>query len=97
MSVYESKANIFKALSDERRLMILSMLSKDALCACKILEQLSISQPTLSHHMKILSTCGLVNHQKVGKWMWYSLNEEHCKQIQTFLNQLLCSNEERKK
>ncbi len=52
------------------------MLSCGELCACEILEKFSITQPTLSHHMKILCDCGLVNGRKEGKWMHYSLNGE---------------------
>ena len=49
---------ICKALSDENRLRILQMLRSGEKCACKLLEELNISQPTLSHHMKILCDSG---------------------------------------
>lgn len=72
----KKEAQIFKALSDETRVKIIVMLSKGSLCACKILEAFDITQPTLSYHMKILCTTGLVNCEKKGLWNYYSLNDE---------------------
>ena len=71
---YIQNALLFKALADTNRLMIVDMLSCGELCACKILEGLKITQPTLSHHMKILCDCGLVSSRKDGKWTHYSLD-----------------------
>lgn len=75
---YIDYALIFKALSDVNRLQIVEMLSKSTteLCACKILEHFKITQPTLSHHMKILCECNLVIVKKDGKWSYYSLNKD---------------------
>jgi len=67
-------AAICKALGDANRLQIVQMLSAKEKCACKLLEAFEITQPTLSHHMKILCECGLVNSRKEGKWHYYSLN-----------------------
>ena len=61
-------ALICKALSDNNRLQIVQMLSDSEKCGCKLLEAFDITQPTLSHHMKILCECGLVNSRKEGKW-----------------------------
>ena len=63
-------------LSDPNRFMIVEMLSCGELCAWVILEKFHIIQPTLSHHMKNLCDCGLVNGRKEGKWTYYSLNDE---------------------
>ncbi|MBQ3566835.1 MAG: helix-turn-helix transcriptional regulator [Oscillospiraceae bacterium] len=80
---------IFKALGDQTRLEIILMLSHtEKMCACKILEKFEITQPTLSHHMKILSECGLVNTQKVGKWSHYSLNRELISDFRQFINNM---------
>lgn len=77
---YKSEVLIFKALSDEIRLEIVEMLSTaDELCACKILENFKITQPTLSYHMKILTESGLVTGRRDGAWMRYSLNRENLK------------------
>jgi ArsR family transcriptional regulator len=82
-------AVILKSLSDETRLKIVVMLSKGQLCACKILEEFKITQPTLSYHMKTLVECELVIAEKKGKWVYYSLNEEMLKEIQTFFRGLI--------
>ena len=66
----------FKALADETRLEILGMLSEEYLCACHILEEFDITQPTLSYHMKILVDSGIVNSVKDGTWTLYSINPD---------------------
>ena len=70
---YRNDAKLFKALSDENRLQILTQLNNEEKCACVLLEKLAISQPTLSHHMRILAEARLVECRKEGKWMYYSL------------------------
>ena len=75
---YEKYAGLFRALGDANRLLILDMLCRGERCACKILEKFKISQPTLSHHMKILCDSGIVNKRKEGKWMHYSINAGGC-------------------
>lgn len=67
-------AVICKALGDNNRLKIVQMLSDGEKCGCKLLEDFNITQPTLSHHMKILCESGLVNDRKEGKWHHYSIN-----------------------
>ena len=67
-------ALICKALGNENRVQIIKMLTGGELCACKILDAFNITQPTLSHHMKILTECNLVNSRKEGKWTYYSIN-----------------------
>lgn len=69
-------AAIFKAFCDENRIRILMMLKSGEKCACKILEELNVTQPTLSHHMKILCDSGIVTGRKEGKWMHYSISTE---------------------
>lgn len=73
-------------MSDSKRLMIVRMLSKGELCACKILEKFDITQPTLSHHMKVLCGCGLVSVRKEGKWVYYSLNKDAYEGLNVFLS-----------
>lgn len=73
---YKAKAQILKALADETRLEIVDLLLRDTLCACDILENFHISQPTLSYHMKILTDCGLVEGCRDGAWIRYSLKPE---------------------
>lgn len=69
-------AVIFKAFCDENRIKILQLLQGGEKCACKLLEELNITQPTLSHHMKILCDSGIVVGRKEGKWMHYSISAE---------------------
>ena len=64
---------LFKAMADENRVRILKLLHSGEKCACILLEDLQIAQPTLSHHMKILCDVELVQGRKVGKWMYYSI------------------------
>ena len=79
---------VFKALCDENRVQIMKLLRSGEKCACKLLEELNISQPTLSHHMKILCDAGLVTGRKEGKWMHYSICEEGCQIAKDSLNEV---------
>lgn len=83
-------ALICKALGDSNRLKIVKMLSGGEKCGCKLLEAFEITQPTLSHHMKILCDCGLVNARKEGKWTHYSISEEILAGFQDFISKLNC-------
>ncbi len=85
---------VLKALSDETRLKIVDMLSCGEMCACKILEQFSITQPTLSYHMKILTECGIVNGRRDGAWMHYSIDNERADALLSFLKALMNENED---
>lgn len=93
MGNYVDGAQIFRALGDPRRAMIVDMLSCGELCACKILEEFELSQPTLSHHMKLLCACGLVKARNEGKWTHYSLNEEGIAKAKQFLSDITLSKE----
>lgn len=81
---------VFKALADETRLNILVKLSAGEMCGCIILEDMNISQPTLSYHMKILTGCELVNVTKKGAMMLYSLNCEQIRNMGDFWGSFLC-------
>ena len=82
-------AAICKALGDSNRLQIIQMLSDGEKCGCKLLEAFAITQPTLSHHMKILCDSGLVVSRKEGKWMHYSLSREGFARAVSCLNAFL--------
>ena len=86
---YTKYAQLFKALADPHRLMIVDMLSCGELCACVILEKFNITQPTLSHHMKNLCDCRLVKGRKDGKWTYYSLNDETARDLSAFLAEVI--------
>ncbi|QSX08454.1 winged helix-turn-helix transcriptional regulator [Alkalibacter rhizosphaerae] len=86
--VFIENAKLFKALGDPKRLKIIELLSKGEMCACKILEAFEMSQSTLSHHLKILSDCGLIKGRNEGKWIHYSLNKDNLEKIQQLLEGL---------
>jgi len=83
-------ALICRALGDPNRLQIVRLLSGGEMCACKLLEQFAITQPTLSHHMKILCACDLVRVRREGKWNHYSLNCGTFFAFQGFIGALSC-------
>ena len=85
---YRKTAIMFKAFCDENRLQILSILQSGEKCACKLLDEMHITQPTLSHHMKILCDSGVVNGRKEGKWMYYSISEECLDVVISILGEL---------
>ncbi|MFL0245403.1 ArsR/SmtB family transcription factor [Candidatus Clostridium stratigraminis] len=86
---YEENSKLFKALSDSNRLQIIDILSCGERCACEILEKFNFTQPTLSHHMKVLMDCGLVKCRKDGLWSHYSLNTTNCNKLIIFLMNLI--------
>lgn len=90
---YAEYAKIFKILSDPKRLKILDMLSGGELCACKILEEFHITQPTLSHDMKMMCDAGIVFARKEGKWMQYSLNLEKLNDVYKTLGKIIVPKE----
>jgi ArsR family transcriptional regulator len=70
----ERVAGWFGVLSDPTRLRLLSLIaaSGDACAACDLVEPLGVSQPTVSHHLKVLREAGLVDSHKDGRWVYYS-------------------------
>ena len=83
---HKEYANLFKALADDTRVQVIQMLTVEQQCACQIIERFHISQPTLSHHMRILTESGLVTMEKKGKWVHYGINVAMFDQIKTFLS-----------
>lgn len=81
-------ALMFKALSDETRLKIITQLSGVELCACNILDTLNITQPTLSYHMKLLCESGLVNSRKDANWMKYTINTQRVDELMDFMSSI---------
>jgi ArsR family transcriptional regulator len=66
--------NVMKALSDPNRVRIIKILQNKALCVCELQELLSIPQPAVSKHMKVLEKAGLVIGTKDGLWVYYSVD-----------------------
>jgi ArsR family transcriptional regulator, arsenate/arsenite/antimonite-responsive transcriptional repressor len=68
-------ASAFKALADPARLRLLSLIAAQpgGACTCNLVEPLGKSQPTISHHLKILRAAGLVESERIGSWVWYRI------------------------
>ncbi len=78
-------AHAFAALADPVRLRVLSILAAapdGEVCVCDLVEPLGKSQPTVSHHLKILGEAGLVHGDRRGKWVWYSLDRARLAELQ---------------
>jgi DNA-binding transcriptional ArsR family regulator len=71
----KAKSKVFKALSDPIRLRILGLLSSREMCVCEVMVALELTQPTASHHLRILENVGLVKDRKEGKWVFYSIGK----------------------
>lgn len=92
----KTTAALFKAFCDENRIRILKLLTTGEKCGCDLLEELRITQPTLSHHMKILCDSSIVLGRKEGKWMYYSISHEGAATAMKSLQELTkttCPNE----
>jgi ArsR family transcriptional regulator len=73
----ESLAARFKALADPARVGIVNLLSaSDEVCVCALTEALGLSQPTVSHHLRLLREAGLVTVEKRGTWSYYRLDAD---------------------
>ncbi len=86
---YIDMAKMLKAISDPKRLRIIDMLSCGELCACVILESFNITQPTLSHDMKVLVEAGLVTDRREGKNIYYSLNKDVLREMHGTLGRII--------
>lgn len=70
----EKRSKVFKALADCNRLRILSLLATREMCVCEVMVALDLTQPTASHHLRILENVGLVKYRKKRRWVFYSLS-----------------------
>lgn len=79
----------FKAIADPVRLQILNRLAgaPGGVCVCDFVDTLERSQPTISHHLKILSEAGLVAREQRGRWAWYSVVDEEISALRDVLTQ----------
>ncbi len=68
--------NFFKAMGEDTRVKIITMLLKEEMCICELIEELGLSQSAVSHHVKILKQAEIVNDRRDGKWTYYSINKE---------------------
>lgn len=73
----EALATVLKAVADPTRLQLISMINaspNSEACVCNLTEPLGLSQPTISHHLKVLAEAGLLTREKRGTWVWYSVD-----------------------
>ena len=80
-------AQIFGALSDPVRLRMLSLVAaENEVCSCALEEPLGKSQPTISHHTRILAEAGLIVGEKRGRWMWWRIVPERLGEVSRILS-----------
>jgi ArsR family transcriptional regulator len=82
-------AEAFKALADPVRLQLLNLIATSPTgeaCACDLVEPVGKSQPTVSHHLKVLREAGLVESDKRGTWVWYSVVPQRLDELQRVLS-----------
>jgi ArsR family transcriptional regulator, arsenate/arsenite/antimonite-responsive transcriptional repressor len=83
----DDMAQIFGALSDPVRLRMLSLIAAESeVCSCSLEGPLSKSQPTISHHTRILSEAGLIVGEKRGRWMWWRVVPERLSVVSRILS-----------
>ena len=97
MSAAPTPAEVFKALGDQQRLRMLAFIARNdasccvtshGVCACDLQMMSGLSQPTVSHHLKILCDAGLITATKQGKWVYYALSHTGSNIAHTALKQL---------
>lgn len=81
---------VFKALGDPVRVRIVQMLARNGeMCVCRIMEELSMTQPAVSHHLASLKNAGVVRPRKQGQWVHYSLCRPALSEIDDFLRDVM--------
>ncbi|GEK22599.1 ArsR/SmtB family transcription factor [Cellulomonas xylanilytica] len=81
-------ARTLKALADPARLRLLSLIAAQdgaEACVCDLIEPVGLSQPTVSHHLKVLTDAGLVTREKRGVWAWFALVPGALEQVTSHL------------
>jgi ArsR family transcriptional regulator len=91
--IYTNLSQTLKALSDPKRLKITDMLSCGEICACQILDYFQVTQPTLSHDMKVLMDAGIVKSRREGKNIYYSLDEKNLEKLSQSLTRIFTKKE----
>lgn len=76
-----------KAIADEKRLRIVSLLAGGERCVCELQDALGAGQSLLSFHLKTLKDAGLVTDRREGRWIYYSLDREALGELETFLRE----------
>jgi ArsR family transcriptional regulator len=84
----EDLAGLLKALADPMRLRLLSFIASQEngeACVCHVTEPVGLSQPTVSHHLKLLNDAGLLEREKRGTWVYYRIVPERLETIRAAL------------
>lgn len=87
----EPLARLFKALGDETRVRIVSLLTQGELCVCHLEAALGLTQPAASRHLSLLRTSGLVTSRRVGSWVHYRLadhDQDACNEVLAAIRKL---------
>lgn len=81
-------ADLLKALADPHRLRIIATLARadDDVCVCDLNDDIDVSQPTVSHHLKLLKDAGLVTSERRGTWVYYRLPANARRRLQSLLD-----------
>ncbi|MGW0916866.1 ArsR/SmtB family transcription factor [Streptomyces sp. NPDC002784] len=85
----ERLAAMLKAIADPTRLQILRIIEgapAGEVCVCDLTECLGFRQPTISHHLKVMTEAGLLNRDRRGTWVWYSLNLDGLRRVREILD-----------
>lgn len=80
----EALAQLLKAVADPARLQLLALIRASEtgeVCACDLSEPLGLTQPTVSHHLKVLTEAGVITREKRGTWAWFSVVPERLAEI----------------
>jgi ArsR family transcriptional regulator len=84
----ERMSAVAKAIGDPIRIQLLDVLRKHAgqVCVCELVPLFDLSQPTVSHHLKVLREAGLVGSERRGLWAYYYVNDEALEGLSAWLN-----------
>jgi ArsR family transcriptional regulator len=81
-STAEELARLMKSVADPARLQLLALIrSAGEACACDLTEPLGLSQPTVSHHLKVLTQAGLLHREQRGQWAWFRVDEQRLRDL----------------
>ncbi|MEZ5116439.1 MAG: metalloregulator ArsR/SmtB family transcription factor [Candidatus Nanopelagicales bacterium] len=84
----EDLARLLKAVADPARLQLLALIKSSPggeSCVCDLVEPLELSQPTVSHHLKVLADAGLLTRERRGTWVWYAVAPERLAELSAVL------------
>jgi ArsR family transcriptional regulator, arsenate/arsenite/antimonite-responsive transcriptional repressor len=84
----EHLAQLLKAVADPTRLQLLALIKASeggSACVCDLTGPLGLSQPTVSHHLKVLAEAGVVTRERRGVWAWYAIDQARLEELASLL------------